>query len=430
MINKLKTTIYKNKLLFENFMSLSALQTAGYIIPLITLPYLVRVLGPEKFGLVMFAQAFATYFVLLTEYGFKLSATREVSINRNNKEKISEIFCSVYFVKMTLLLISFLIFTTLVFSIPRFNVEHLVFMFSFIMVLGNLIFPVWLFQGMEKMKYITIINVLVKTVFVIPIFLFIKSQSDYAYVPLINSLGFLVSGIIAFYWGIKIFRIKLFLPSVQHIVHQFKEGWYIFISTIAISLYTTSNVFILGLFTNNTIVGYYSAAEKLINAARGLLHPVSQSIYPHISRLASESKEKALIFIKKLIKIIGGGTLILSLIIFILATPIINLALGSQYQQSIVILRILASLPFIIGLSNIFGIQLLLPFNIKKLFTLSIVIPSILHIALLFFVSFLYKEIGVAILVIFTETSILLFRVGGIYLFHKDLLRGIYYEKK
>jgi polysaccharide transporter, PST family len=417
MIPIIKNTIYKNKLLFENFMSLSALQAAGYIIPLITLPYLVRVLGPEKFGLVMFAQAFAAYFVLLTEYGFKLSATREVSINRNNKERVSEIFCSVYFVKMTLFLISFLLFTTLVFSIPRFNVEHLVFMFSFIMVLGNLIFPVWLFQGMEKMKYITIINVLVKMAFVIPIFLFIKSQSDYVYVPLINSLGFLVSGIIAFYFGIRIFRIKLFLPSVQNIVHQFKEGWYIFISTIAISLYTTSNVFILGLFTNNTIVGYYSAAEKLINAVRGLLSPVSQSVYPHISKLANESKEKTLIFIKKLIKIVGSGTFILSLIIFILATPIINLALGSQYQQSIIVLRILAFLPFIVGLSNVFAIQGLYTFNFQRIVTKFIVPIAFSHLFLLCILIYFYSLIGVAIATIVTEILITFFSIKYFYKF-------------
>jgi len=289
MINKLKNTIYKNKLLFENFMSLSTLQAAGYIIPLITLPYLVRVLGPEKFGLVAFAQAFVHYFVLLTEYGFKLSATREISINRNDNKKISEIFCSIYIVKAILLLISFLTFTLLVSFIPRFNVEYRLFIFAFIMVVGNLVFPVWLFQGMEKMRYITMINVLVKIIFIIPIFIFVKSRLDYVYVPLINSLGFLVSGIIAFYWGIRIFRIRIFLPSIQNIIHQFKEGWYVFISTITISLYTTSNVFILGLFTNNTIVGYYSAAGKLINAFKGLLVPVSQSVYPHINRLASIS---------------------------------------------------------------------------------------------------------------------------------------------
>jgi polysaccharide transporter, PST family len=409
MINKLKNTIYKNKLLFENFMSLSALRAAGYIVPLITLPYLVRVLGPEKFGLVMFAQAFATYFVLLTEYGFKLSATREVSINRNNKEKVSEIFCSVYFVKMTLLIISFIIFTALVFSIPRFNVEHLVFMFSFIMVLGNLIFPVWLFQGMERMKYITIINVLVKIAFVIPIFLFIKSQSDYVYVPLINSLGFLISGIIAFYFGIRIFRIKLFLPSVQNIAHQFKEGWYIFISTIAVSLYTTSNVFILGLFTNNTIVGYYSAAEKLINAARGLLSPVSQSIYPHISKLASESKEKALVFINKLVILVGSGTFVLSLTIFLLTEPIVNLILGNQYQQSIIILRILAFLPFIVGLSNIFGVQTMLTFNLKKAFSKIIISAGLLNIFLVLILAPLYQHVGVATAVLTTEIFVMFF---------------------
>ncbi|MHA1832047.1 MAG: oligosaccharide flippase family protein, partial [Candidatus Helarchaeota archaeon] len=254
--------------------------------------------------------------------------------------------------------------------------------------------------------------------------------ADYLYVPLINSMGFLVAGGLSLKIISKDFGIKFILPSFEAIKHQLKEGWYIFISTVSISLYTTSNTFILGLFTNNTIVGYYAAAEKIVKAIQGLLSPVSQTVYPHISKLASESKEKALNFIRKLLKIVSGISFIISLSIFIFANLIVNVILGPQYHQSIIILRILAFLPFIIFLTNMFGAQLLLPFNIKKLFTLSIIIPSFLHIALLLPVAYLHKEIGVAILVLFTETTILLFRIIGVYLFHKDIFAGIFYDKK
>ena len=418
------------KRLTENFLSLSALQAVNYLLPLITLPYLVRVLGPEKFGLVTFAQAFIMYFVILTDYGFNLSATREVSINREKKGRVAEIFSSVMVVKFLLGTLSLLFLILILIFIPKFRDDWLVYVFTSGIILGNILFPVWFFQGMERMKYITILNIVAKVIFTACIFIFIRKTEDYLYVPLINSMGFLVAGGLSLRIVSKNFGIKFILPSFEAIKHQLKEGWHIFISTAAISLYTISNTFILGLFTNNTIVGYYSAAEKIVRAVQGLLTPVSQTIYPHISKLALESKERALNFIRRLVKIVGGVSFIISLSIFIFANLIVNIILGPQYQQSIIVLRILSFLPFIIFLTNMFGAQLLLPFNIKKLFTLSIIIPSLLHIALLFPIAYFYKEIGVAILVISTETMILLFRINGIYLFHKDIFKGVFYDKK
>jgi len=432
MLNKIRQKFQSEnkKRLLENFFSLSVLQGVNYILPLITLPYLVRVLGPEKFGLIAFAQSFVQYFNILTDYGFNLSATREISIYRENKKKVSEIFSSVMIIKFGLMIISLLILSFLVFTIPKFKNNWLIYFFTFGRVLGNVLFPVWFFQGMERMKYITILNITARLIFTISIFVFIRKTADYLYVPLINSMGFLVAGGLSLRIVSKDFGIKFISPSFEAIKRQLKEGWHIFISTVTISLYTISNAFILGLFTNNTIVGYYAAAEKIVNAIRGLLTPVSQTVYPYINKLASESKERALNFIRKLVKIVGSISFIISLFIFIFANFIVNIILGSQYQQSIIVLRILSFLPFIISLTNMFGAQLLLPFNIKKLFTLSIIIPSLLHIALLCPVAYLYKEMGVAILVIFTETMILLFRISGVYLFHKDIFWGIFYGKK
>jgi PST family polysaccharide transporter len=394
--------------LAENFFSLSVLQVVNYLLPLITLPYLVRVLGPEKFGLVAFAQAFIGYFIILTDYGFNLSATREISINREKKEKVSEIFSSVMAVKFLLGILSFFILGLFLIFIPRFGNDWLIYLFTFGMVFGNILFPVWFFQGMERMKYITILNIIAKGIFTVCIFIFIREMADYLYVPLINSLGYLVAGALSLGIVFKDFGVKFNLPTIQAIKHQFKEGWHIFISTAAISLYTTSNAFILGLFTNNTIVGYYSAAEKIIRAVQGLLTPVSQTVYPYISKLVAESKERALGFIRKLVKLVGVGSFILSLLIFVLAGPIVNIVLGSQYQQSIIVLRILAFLPFIIGLSNIFGIQIMLTFDLKRAFSRILISAGLLNMALALILAPLYQHVGVAVAVLTTEIFVTL----------------------
>jgi len=394
------------KRLLENFLSLSVLQGANYILPLITLPYLVRVLGPEKFGLIAFAQAFIQYFNILTDYGFNLSATREISVYRKDKEKVSEIFSSVMVIKFGLIVISLFILLVLIFAIPKFRKDWPVYFFSFGMVLGNVLFPVWFFQGMERMKYITVLNIIAKGIFTICIFLFIRRMSDYLYVPLINSIGFLVAGGLSLRIIFKDFGIKFMFPSFEAVKHQLKEGWHIFVSTLAISLYTTSNTFILGLFADSMSVGYYAAAEKIIKAIQGLLSPISQTLYPYISKLASESREKALNFIRKLLKIISAIGFIISLLIFYFADFVVNIFLGSQYQQSIIVLRILAFLPFIIGLSNVFGIQTMLTFNLKQAFSEILILAGLLNIVLALILAPLYQHVGISIAVLITEVFV------------------------
>jgi len=394
------------KKLTENFLSLSVLQGLNYLLPLITLPYLVRVLGPEKYGLVAFAQAFIAYFGILTDYGFNLSATREISIQRENKEKISAIFSSVMLIKFVFLILSFILMSVLVFSIHKFRNEWLLYFLTFGTVLGQVLFPIWFFQGIERMKYITWLNIIAKTIFTVLVFVLIHQKTDYVYVPFLGALGTIISGVLALGIIRKHFKVNFHLPSKNEVIHQLREGWYIFISTVAISLYSISNTFILGLFASNTIVGYYSGAEKIINAVQGLLSPVSQTIYPHISKIASESKERALKFLQKITILIGSSSFFLSLLIFLLAEVVIKILLGGQYLESIKVLRILSFLPFIVGLSNIFGIQTMLTFDYKKAFSNILIIASLINITLAFILVPFFFHIGIAFSVVISETFV------------------------
>ncbi|HOO19553.1 MAG TPA: flippase [Paludibacteraceae bacterium] len=414
------------KKLTENFLSLSVLQGLNYLLPLITLPYLVRVLGPEKYGLVAFAQAFIAYFGILTDYGFNLSATREISIQRENKEKISAIFSSVMLIKFVFLILSFILMSVLVFSIHKFRNEWLLYFLTFGTVLGQVLFPIWFFQGIERMKYITWLNIIAKTIFTVLVFVLIHQKTDYVYVPFLGALGTIISGVLALGIIRKHFKVNFHLPSKNEVIHQLREGWYIFISTVAISLYSISNTFILGLFASNTIVGYYSGAEKIINAVQGLLSPVSQTIYPHISKIASESKERALKFLQKITILIGSSSFFLSLLIFLLAEVVIKILLGGQYLESIKVLRILSFLPFIVGLSNIFGIQTMLTFDYKKAFSNILIIASLINITLAFILVPFFFHIGIAFAVVISETFVTI--VMFVYLQRKGIkvLEGKY----
>lgn len=394
------------KRLISNFLSLSSVQIANYILPLITVPYLVRVLGPEKFGLIAFSQAFISYFSLLTDYGFNLSATREVSIYRDNTEKISDIFFSVMFIKTLIMSISFISLCIIVFTIAKFSEEWLLYLITFGQVFGAVLFPAWFLRGIERMKEIAVLNLITKAIFTVAIFIFIRSRSDYLILPLINAVSSLIAGVLGLWIILHKIAIPLKPPSLNEIRHQLRDGWHVFVSTVAISLYTTSNTFILGIFTNNTIVGYYSAGEKIIRAALNLLGPLSQTIYPHISKLASESREAALNFLRNLIKLVGGITFVLSVSILFLSSLISNIILGYQYKESIPVIRILSFLPFIVGLSNIFGIQIMLNFGMKRLFTRILVIASMINIILAIVLVKPFQHIGISISFLVTEIFI------------------------
>jgi polysaccharide transporter, PST family len=392
-----------NKTLLTNFTSLSILQISNYVFPLITFPYLVRVLGPDKFGLVNFAAAFAGYFGVITDFGFNFTATREISINRDDFNKIRIIFSAVMIIKSCFFFICLMIFFALIPLIPFLYIDPLVFIFSFGSILGNLLFPIWFFQGMERMKYIPILNITLKAIVTIFIFVLITNSSDYKLLVLLNSLSFITTGIASLLIVRYKFKIRYISPGINEIKYQLKESWQLFVSNVAINLYTLSNTFILGLFTNNTIVGYFSAADKIRMAFQGIFNTISQTIYPHVSYLFKHSVQAGYNFIKKLFYISGTSGIIISLLIFNFASELVNIILGNNYKESIIILKIISFLPLIIVLSNITGIQTMLNINMKKTFTSVIIIASFINLTLAFMLVPLYREIGTSVSMLITE---------------------------
>lgn len=402
MLNKAE---YKK--ILENIVSLTGLQFASYILPLITLPYLTYVLGPDRFGLTQYAISLITYFQMFTDYGFNLSATRELAIVREDKGKVSEIFNTVMFIKIILTVVSFIVLWAIVSFIPKFSADREVYLLTFGIVVGYVLFPTWLFQGMEYMKYTSILNIIGKVLFTVFIFVFIHQTSDYLLVPIINSFGYIVVGILGIYISLTKFDIKVSLPSIKSIKYHLREGWHVFLSTIAINMYTTTNTFLLGLLTNNTLVGYYSIAEKIINAVNGLFSPISQALYPYISRsVNNKDKNSNVIMIRKLTKLAAVLGMMFSVGVFVFAPPLINILFGPEYASSITVLRILSVIPFMVSLSNIFGIQTMLTFNYKKDFTKIVLMGGIIDIILGIILITLLKEVGIAISFAITETFI------------------------
>jgi PST family polysaccharide transporter len=410
---------FKNhSVLLTNIFSLGTIQLVNYILPLLTVPYLVRILKPEYFGLIAFSTATITYFVMLTDYGFNLSATRQISIHRKNLKKINEIFNSTILIQAALLFISFIILNTLILTFEIFSKNWELYYISFGMVVGHFLFPVWLFQGLEKMKYITIINVITKITLTLLVFIVVKKQEDYLLVPILTSSSFIVSGIFSLIIAKYYFKISFFLPKKEMVLSQLKKGWFFFSSNLSVSLFTTSTTFILGVFTTNQSVGLFAAADKIITAIKGLNSPISQSIYPIVSKKIVENKREGISFILKSGKIIIFFNLIFSILLFILSEPICDYILGDDYQESIHLLRIMSFLPLIIVTSNICAVQGL--YNLGKAYLVSryLIIIGISHLVLIFLLIPPFGVYGAATSVVITEIFGTLF---SIYYFKKEI---------
>lgn len=389
----------------KNFFFLTLLQTANFLLPLLTLPYLVRVLGADLFGLVMFAQTFALFFNVIVDFGFNLSATREVSIHRKDKKKVSQLFSSVMTIKFFLILLSLFLMTVLISVVPRFQMDWKIYYLSFGFVIGQALFPVWYFQGIEKMKIITYINIFAKTIFTILIFLVIKDASDYLLVPVINSIGFIIAGSIGLFLALK--NIIILKPKKIETMKLFRESSLLFVSNISVTLYTITNTLILGLFTNNTMVGIYASMEKLVLAIKNLYTPFFQAIFPWI---ASKSKTEIIKVIKKLILPLFTIGFIAFITILIGGKTILNLIYNNKLISNYsTIFKILGSIAVFSALNMLFNTVFLSALKMYRERMKIMLISGITNVILALILVYYYGIYGIAISVAFTEFLLLIF---------------------
>lgn len=387
----------------RNILSLYVIQFANYVVPLIMVPYLVRVLGPTGYGAVAFAQGFINYLMLFVEYGFELSATRRISVVRDDPVAVNRVAMHVWAAKGLLSLAGLIVLVVLSFAVPKLHEVAVLLFALYGLVLGNVLFPTWLFQGMERMVAISLINLGMKLGILVGVFLLVKQSEDsVVYAGLLGG-GSLLAGLTGAFVGFQMFGLRLRRFSARGVLEVLKEGWTLFLSKASVSLYTVGNAFILGILTNHTAVGYYSAGEKTVKSALGLLGPIAQATFPRFSKIAVESRKKALLWGRRMLIMIGSVSLLLSIGILVGAPVIVTLLFGSEFESSVTVIRILAFLPFFIALSNVLGIQLMIPLGRDRAFMLTLLGAGILNIVFAFIFAPLWQEAGMALAVFISE---------------------------
>lgn len=389
----LKARLQPHLTIISNFGYLAVLQVLNMVLPLVTYPYLIGVLGADVYGKIVYAQTITNYLVLLVNFGLNITATRAISINRNEPEKVSAIASNVFFIKGTLFLISVLIIVTTMQLSAQPKEFHWLFYFSLWTCLYEFLFPVWYFQGIEKMKYITVLTLGNKIVFLVLIFVLIKSSDDYLLVPLINGGGALISGAVAVFI-LKRNGIRFLMPAMKEVMLYIKESYIMALAYAANTLKGNFNIVLIKHFFSFKEVAYYDLASKIINIAISFLDLISQTIFPRMSL----KKDKQ--FLKKIIALSCLAAVVMMFSIQGVAGLLVRILGGEEMQEAVQITRLLAlCLPvYIVG--ALLGRNCLLVYGYDKPVLHSMLFSAIVYLSIVFLCIYLLKSNSLLVFVV------------------------------
>lgn len=285
-----------NKTVFKNFGYLSFMQGFNMLIPLIIFPYLIRVLGKQNYGLVIYGQVIASFFVVLVRFGFNITATKEIAENSINKDKLNEIVSSVLIIKIILFILSFILMSLILPFIPEASNNFILFYFSLYLCLNEVLFPVWYFQGIQKMKFITLINFVSRIIAIILILLFINDKQDYLKVPVFYGFGVLVSGLISLYIIFLKHGVKFYLLPSKTVLKHFKTGFFVFLSRASFVIMDgVSKVFVTSFFGLAELT-IYDLVIRITEVARKPFSLLSQAFFPNLSHSKNMNTAKKILY--------------------------------------------------------------------------------------------------------------------------------------
>jgi len=396
-----------------NVASLFSVQVANFLLPLLTVPYVVRIIGPERLGLLNFSLAYVTYFSLIINYGFDLAAVRAIAANRYDKEATSRVYSEVMAGKVLLWCLSTIIFAGVTFSAPTFREHWLLHVCTYVTCISTVLSPFWVYQAMEDLGRVAMFNLLVKLLFTGAIFLVIHQPDDYVWQNLVLSISQVLINAIALGVAAKRFGIRFYWPSVVHLVARFKADATLFFSNVMITLYASSTVFFLGILSTAYAVGLYSAGTRLEGVALSFVTmALNQALFPIIANAFGQSRKSGLQMVRSVFWPLLGGLSVVSAGLWIIAPWFIPFFFGADFVGAVSVLRVVALLPLVIGMSNLLGIHTMLNLRMDRPFFVITAIGSVLGLGLNIMLIRQYGHLGAAWAWVGTEVYVLL-AMGG-----------------
>lgn len=377
------------KVVAKNMIYLTILQVIIYLCPLITSPYLARVIGTDGFGKLAFAAAVMVWIQTIADWGYNYTATRDISKHREDAGYVSRVFSTVFWGRWILTAFTLVVLLLLIVFVPKFRQHTLLLFFSFIMIPGHILFPDWFFQALERMEFITIMNAVIRVLFMGAVFVFIRHPEDYVYQPLLISVGYVLCGIVSMYiivrrWGVKIVKIPL-----GEVFSYIRNSTNIFINNLMPNLYNSFSYVLLNFVSTDSNTGLYNAGRKFPEMANSMLSVIGRAFFPYLNRNMSKHRQYALFSI--------GLSVVFCVILILLARPLTILFWGSEFAGSVIVLRITAVTIVFNTVNTVYGINYLMVIGRDRLLRNLTVIASVVGFAVSFPLVWMYDYVGVSL---------------------------------
>jgi PST family polysaccharide transporter len=387
--------------LVHNTAALYGVQLCRKIFPLITMPYLARVLGPSVWGTVAFVSSLGEFIVLIIEFGFNLSATRQIAQARNSPMTCANVMAGVIGAQAVLATLSVVAAWFAAQFIPLLRDNPQLLWAGVFYGVCQGVNPLWFFQGLERLRLLAALEITGKTIGVIGVFLIVRSPENAWLALLLQGIPPLLSAIVGLAIAYRLF--PFVLPTASLVKDALTTSWRLFVFRSGESLYGAGNAFILGLFAPAASVGYFAIAEKISKAAFGLLNPVREALYPRLSRLAAGSAGAAARLARIGAALMISGGLLLGIGLYVFAPLMIRTITGSNFAPAVTVLRIFALLPPLLSVTYSVGMQWLLPHGHDGVVNRIILSAGAVNLAMAFLAAPHFQHIGMAVSVLIAE---------------------------
>lgn len=406
-----------------NVIYLMGNQGINYVMPLLVFPFLMHTLGPEKFGFLSFSLATIQFLILLTDYGFNYSATKGISVAGNDKHIISAVFFRTMWCKLILCCISLLILIFLIAVFDTYAAIRQLLLINFLAVVGVVIYPLWLFQGLERMGAITVFSVLSRACVLIAFYFLVKGEADINIAMFLLAVPNILAGVFALasmYYGATVFWVGF---SFQEIRKSFLEGLQVFSSTLLTSMYTLMTPVVVGFVAGPESVGYLNVANTVKQAVCGIFSPVLQAYFPKVNALHVTQPQASMALARKILKSLVLVLLVISVGLFLMSGPIVEKAFGMKYAAAIPVLKVLAFAPLFILANSVMGLLFMIPRGDMKGYLASIFAGAAVSLIIVAPAAYYFKETGGALTLLVVEVVVCMCMAVRIRRYHNENLQ-------
>ena len=395
------------KKIINNIFFVGLVQLFSLIAPLITYPYLVSVLGMDLYGLVITAQVLVGYATLFIDFGSNGVCAKDIAVNHNNPTELSRIVSNVLTNRAIIAIVCFLIYLCVILSIDSYRNNLLLYLFSYLLIANELLYPQFFFQGMENMKVTSVLNILIKLIFIGLVFILVKDKSDYLLVPLLYATGYIIAGIVAIYIMRVQYNVKFVKISVKKRIDLFKECLPLLSTDLICTIKDKWNYILIGNYVGMSDVVIYDLGIKISGIICKPSSVITTVLFPRFARSRNIRKLKycmIFIFIMCLSMVLLTNVLLPEISMFFLHEEI-----------DLIPLRIMSTIPLCLSLSLFIAHNYLIAFAYNKYLLFSIIVTTLVYLISLFiiwilgYMHSLWSFIFLAMISYFTEISYRLF---------------------